>query len=62
MSDSDRGQEVAGRMVLAVNITGWLSLLVAVSLLLSNEPGAAGMALIAAALAFGLGANAVLRD
>jgi hypothetical protein len=64
MDDRDRGSEAAGRAILNCNIVGWLGIVGAAVAALKSPPEwvAAGLLLFAAAVAFGLAANAVLRS
>ena len=58
---TERGEIAAGRGLLECVITGWLGVLGAGVLFAREGYVGAGICLIAAALAFGLRANAVLR-
>lgn len=58
----DRFNTVLGIVVFAGLITGALALLGALLAALFRESIAAGLCLVAAALAFGLTANAILRN
>ena len=58
----EKGQQVAGRLILALEATGWLGIIGMFMYGMGKSDGSsAGLFLIAAALAFGLAANAVLR-
>ena len=59
--NTERGEIAAGRVLLECLVTGWLGVIGAVVLFAMEEFVGAGTCLIAAALAFGLRANAVLR-
>ena len=63
MSNGEKGKQVAGRLILALEVTGWIGVIGCVVYVMSEDAAAnAGLFLIAAALAFGLAANAVLRS
>lgn len=62
MDSQDESKRVAGVLAVQCNIVGWLALLAAGWALVDKQDwSGVGMCLIAAALAFGLAANAVLR-
>ena len=61
MSIPDREVRRLGRFVGLTEVVGVLGLLGAVVMLVEQEPLAAGVFLASAAIAFGLGANALLR-
>lgn len=58
----ERFNTVLGIVVFAGLVTGALGLVGALVAALFRESAAAGLCLVAAALAFGLTANAILRD
>ena len=61
MADPEREIRRVGRFVGLTEIVGVLGVIGAVLLLVEQEHEAAGLFLVAAAVAFGLGANALLR-
>jgi hypothetical protein len=61
MVNSERELRRLGRFVGLTEVVGVLGVLGAVLMLVEREPLAAGVFLLAAAVAFGLGANALLR-
>lgn len=61
METSDRELRRIGRFVGMTELIGVLGLLAAVGLLVEGDTAAAGGCLVAAALAYGLGLNALVR-
>jgi hypothetical protein len=59
--DDKRAMGMAGLALLGSLVTGTLGFLLTVFLVLVGEPMGAAVTLLAAALAFGLAANALLR-
>lgn len=61
MADTKKGETIAGVAVVCAMITGYASLAVAAFAFFSMNWVGAGVCLVAAALSFGLVANASLR-
>jgi EamA domain-containing membrane protein RarD len=62
MSANDHSTRLAGRLLLQCHIVGWLGVIGAVVAVANEHWEAGAIGLVAAAIAFGLAANAVLRE